>query len=194
MKRFGLIAIILSITFLIGCGGKDTKPKGGGGGAPEQVSFQNHIGPMILQQCGGCHVRQSKGELSLATYESIMKGSKSGKVIVPGDAANSKLYQMIESGKMPPKHKMDPMMVEMFKKWINAGADFDGDNPRAPIRMPGMGGGGMQGGGGFQGGPPGGFQGGPPGGQQGFRGGRPGFQGGQAGEKGGRPGRPPQDG
>ena len=41
-------------------------------------------------------------ELDLSRLSSVLKGSESGPVVVPGRAAESKLYRLIESGSMPP--------------------------------------------------------------------------------------------
>src|SRR5204863_7657781 len=46
------------------------------------VSFVKDIAPILNARCGGCHVRNARGQFSMATYESLMKGPpKVGKVI-----------------------------------------------------------------------------------------------------------------
>jgi Planctomycete cytochrome C len=44
------------------------------------------------------------------------------KTVVPGDAENSKLYDEISEGHMPPKHPYDPVDIEAIKTWIEQGA------------------------------------------------------------------------
>ena len=41
-------------------------------------------------------------ELDLSRLSTVLKGSESGPVVVPGRASESKLYRLIESGSMPP--------------------------------------------------------------------------------------------
>jgi len=66
---------------------KGALPKGAKGGAG--VSFVNDVAPILNARCGGCHVRNARGQFSMATFENLMKGPmKSGKVIFPGDVKN----------------------------------------------------------------------------------------------------------
>jgi hypothetical protein len=92
------------------------------------LTFANDIGPLIQQNCAKCHVEQTKGKLSLATRESALEGGKSGAVVVPGDSANSRMFQLVTEQKkgkrMPPKG--DPLSkkkVAMIKYWIDQGAN-----------------------------------------------------------------------
>ncbi len=50
----------------------------------------------------------------------LMKGSSSGPVIVPGDSANSKFFQVQSTG----KHfaNLTPEELDIVKQWIDAGA------------------------------------------------------------------------
>lgn len=91
---------------------------------PSTVSFANEILPLLQSRCSNCHggSRTEEG-LSLRTYESVMTGSESGAVIIPGDAANSLLYQMVESQEMPKRGaKLTPDQLQLILTWINEGA------------------------------------------------------------------------
>jgi hypothetical protein len=49
-------------------------------------------------------------------------------VIVPGDAANSRLYRLIsgkESSRMPADGTSTAEQIETMRNWINAGANWD---------------------------------------------------------------------
>ncbi len=71
-----------------------------------------------------CHGQQKLEEgLSLRTYTDMMMGSKNGAVVVPGDASNSLLAQLVENQKMPKRGpKLTPPQVQLIIEWINQGA------------------------------------------------------------------------
>ena len=55
-------------------------------------------------------------------------------MIQKGDAKNSEGVREIESGNMPKGGlKVDPAELAMFKKWIDDGAKFDGQDPKAML-------------------------------------------------------------
>ncbi len=93
------------------------------------VSFVKSVAPMLVAKCGGCHVRDRKGQFSMATFDDLMKGPPAGVVIFPGDAVGSRLVEVIETGDMPRGGgKVSPQEFEQLKQWIAAGAPFDGAN------------------------------------------------------------------
>jgi hypothetical protein len=52
-----------------------------------------------------------------------MQGSEDGPVLAAGDAGNSSLVKLIESGKMPKRGpKVTPEQLQLIQSWINAGA------------------------------------------------------------------------
>jgi uncharacterized membrane protein len=57
------------------------------------------VAPSLQQRCGNCHNdNKRKGELSMASYASLLKGGKNGAVIVPGRPAASDLIRRINLG------------------------------------------------------------------------------------------------
>src|SRR5689334_19559016 len=90
-------------------------------------SFESDIRPIFQAKCWKCHGDDvQKGELSLKTPETIRKGSESGEIIVAGKSAESRLYEVVHEGEMPPGKK-DPLtkkQVESIRRWIDAGASF----------------------------------------------------------------------
>jgi uncharacterized membrane protein len=98
-----------------------------------EVSYKSDIRPIIHDYCLSCHKPGGKGYeksgLDMRTYQSLMKGTKFGTVITPGDSFTSILIQLVEgrahaSIKMPfgmngglAKDKIDTL-----KKWVNQGA------------------------------------------------------------------------
>ena len=61
------------------------------------------VGPSLDRRCGGCHSDdQSRGGLSLTSYEGIMQGGRGGPAVVPGHPEKSDLYRRIT---LPMDHK-----------------------------------------------------------------------------------------
>ena len=83
-------------------------------------TFDANIQP-ILVACTACHnsTTASSATLDLSSFEGVMKGSKDGAVVVPGDSANSLLVK-IQSA----KHflNLTPDQLGLVKQWIDAGA------------------------------------------------------------------------
>jgi len=111
-----------------------------GAGCSKQVSFKNDVNPILVSNCLVCHVGgegSEKSGFNLQSYNSIMKGTKLGPVIVPGDSESSTLYRLVAQKvepeiQMPPHHdeslaegRLDPLtpeQVETIKVWIDQGA------------------------------------------------------------------------
>lgn len=121
MNKKILIPLIL-ITFLFGC----EEPQ------PPQVSFANEVKPVIDQNCTECHTAGQKGTeasgFMTVDYDSVMKGTKYGPVIVPGNAVASSFYRLI-AGKVDPsirmphgKEAISEENILMIEKWIDQGA------------------------------------------------------------------------
>ena len=98
------------------------------------LSFSRDIAPWMVDQCGQCHIKAERGGFSLATYNALIKGSKGGVVLFPGDPASSRIVETIETGDMPRNGaKVTPENFAKFKQWIKEGAKFDGPSPTDPI-------------------------------------------------------------
>ena len=74
------------------------------------VTYEKDIHPLFEASCVRCHSgERPKAALRLDTLPNVLKGSKDGKVIVPGDSAKSKLVIAISrlnpKMAMPPEHK-----------------------------------------------------------------------------------------
>ena len=85
------------------------------------------VATIFAARCYGCHATSVKmGSLNLETYEGIQQGGTHGKIIAPGNAGESRLYQMI-TGKIAPAMPMDNTklsaeQIAAIKAWIDAGA------------------------------------------------------------------------
>lgn len=110
---------------------KSERPSGGA-----TVSFTKDVAAIIVTRCGNCHVRNARGDLSMASYEALMKGSRAGKVVFPGDPAGSVVIEKIEGKEMPPNGAGIPdEELAKLKTWITEGAKFDGSDPASNLTM-----------------------------------------------------------
>jgi len=103
-------------------------------GAPAagEVSFVKQVAPFLIAKCGKCHVDGAKGGLNFASYEVLEKGYKGKLMIQKGESQASEGVREIVSGNMPKGGlKVDAAELAMFKKWIDDGAKFDGQDPKA---------------------------------------------------------------
>jgi hypothetical protein len=108
----------------------------------ETVSFKRDIAPFMSNLCVGCHSGDGRGlregGLSLETFEKLMKGGKSGRIVVPGNTKASELWQLAGEADpipMPPGQSMITRTNHTnLRKWIEEGAKFDGPDPKAPLR------------------------------------------------------------
>ncbi|TWU40678.1 c-type cytochrome domain-containing protein [Novipirellula artificiosorum] len=98
------------------------------------ISFIGQVAPILIRHCGRCHVTGSRGDFSMSTYATLIKGSPAGVVVFAGDVPNSVLIENIESGSMPPSGQSLPAEeLQTLKDWIALGAKFDGDDPNTPL-------------------------------------------------------------
>ncbi|GMR21655.1 MAG: hypothetical protein BMS9Abin36_2259 [Gammaproteobacteria bacterium] len=76
-----------------------------GAGCTREASFKQDVYPILQKSCLSCHAVGGKGYavsgFSVESYESVMKGTKFGPVIVPGSSISSTLVILVE-------HKADP--------------------------------------------------------------------------------------
>jgi hypothetical protein len=64
----------------------------------------------------------------------MLKGGKSGVVVVPGNLQSSLLWEHVQSGHMPPKRPLPGAEKALLKDWIAAGASW-GTDPIDPFRF-----------------------------------------------------------
>jgi uncharacterized membrane protein len=99
----------------------------------QALVFDHVIKPIFDTKCLSCHNPDKlKGELILADRESILKGGKTGKLIVPGNPELSLLLKRIhlpeeDKKHMPPagKTQLTPEEVNLLRLWVKGNADFN---------------------------------------------------------------------
>lgn len=119
-------ALVLGLGVLAGCSGE--KPE-------KPVSFQKDVYPILKASCAECHTAPdgegyTKSGLAVGTYEELMKGTKMGPVIIPGQSLNSSLNRLAEgrpgvdpSIQMPHgKVKLPEEKLVLIRKWVDQGA------------------------------------------------------------------------
>ena len=91
--------------------------------------FEKNIRPVLVKHCLDCHNSKdvAEGKLALDYRDALLKGGKSGKVVVPGKPEQSLLLKAIQhrSGvqKMPQgEEKLPNAIIKDFEKWIRQGA------------------------------------------------------------------------
>lgn len=99
------------------------------------VTYATDIKPIFDASCVKCHSgAKPKARLSLDTLEGTLKGSKEGKILTPGDSANSLIVKSVahateeEDSWMPPVHNkagIQPLSADqigLIRAWIDQGA------------------------------------------------------------------------
>jgi hypothetical protein len=105
----------------------DVAAAAGGALPTNNLSFVKDIAPILLAKCAKCHIDQAKGKFSMATFESLKKGSPDGAVYSPGKGTGSRIVDLIETGDMPRAGpKVTKSELAGITKWIDEGAKFDG--------------------------------------------------------------------
>ena len=101
--------------------------------ATDDVSYKSDVYPVLHDYCLNCHEPGGKGYeasgLDMSTYASLMKGTKFGAVIKPGDSFSSVLIQLVE-GRAHPVIKMpfeingglSARKIGVLKRWVAQGA------------------------------------------------------------------------
>ena len=81
------------------------------------VSYTDDVKPIFDRYCVSCHAGTGEGadvsEYLMTNYDEVMKGTKFGKVVVPGSRMSSSLY-LVVAGKTAPEIRMPPHNDESF--------------------------------------------------------------------------------
>jgi uncharacterized membrane protein len=125
MRPVGLVVLslsALSLALAAGCAKKH-----------EQVSYKKDVAPILAANCASCHVPGQSGYIAsgfdLVSHDSLMKGTKFGQVVIPGDPLTSVLVMLIE-GRADPSLRMPhggekPLTADEIKtirRWVKQGA------------------------------------------------------------------------
>lgn len=99
-----------------------------------EVSFKNDIQPILRDHCLSCHQPGASGYqksgLDLTSYETLMKGTVFGKVVIPGDSASSTFTKLLTGTnkglKMPmglnEAGTLNRQYIQLMRNWVKQGA------------------------------------------------------------------------
>jgi hypothetical protein len=102
------------------------------GASAQEITFKDDVYPIVELRCLECHQPGGEGYeasgLDMRTYESLMKGTQHGPVVIPGKAFESNLVAVIDQRTDPAlwmphnKRKLSKCERLMLRFWISQGA------------------------------------------------------------------------
>ena len=100
--------------------------------ADAPVSFSEDILPLLKWRCSSCHQPGGQGYeksgVDLTSYAGVMKGTKFGPMVIPGDSESSNLMMLLDWRVAPEirmphgKKKLSTCDRDMIRHWISEGA------------------------------------------------------------------------
>jgi mono/diheme cytochrome c family protein len=100
--------------------------------AQQKTSFAEDVMPIFKGRCVSCHSAGAEGTeksgLDLTSYEGLMKGTKHGPMVIPGDAQSSNLMWLLDWRASPElrmphgKKKLSTCDRDAIRSWIFEGA------------------------------------------------------------------------
>lgn len=123
-RKFAVSGVVLAVLAISGCDR---------GQEAEALSYAKDIQPIFDRECSSCHTGDGAGLLAsgfnTGSYEEVMKGTRYGTMIEPGDPLSSSLYRLISGREVHPSIRMpqgDSMLpesdIERIEAWIRQGA------------------------------------------------------------------------
>ena len=129
-----LASASLACTSLVSTLG-ETHPAQAAEAPTKPVDFNREIRPILSDNCFKCHGPDEKmrmARMRLDETEGLFVDRGGYKIIVPGNSAQSKLYQKISAKdagfRMPPSYSgktLTEKQVEVIKEWIDQGAKWE---------------------------------------------------------------------
>ncbi len=116
--------------------------------AQKAVDFNRDIRPILSDTCFTCHgpdEQTQQAGLRLDTKEGAFADRGGYQIIIPGKAAESRLFQRVsakeEHLRMPPPtadRKLTQQQIELLRRWIDEGARWDTHWAYAPPKRPSL--------------------------------------------------------
>jgi mono/diheme cytochrome c family protein len=130
-KRFAIaLSLAIGAGVFCGLGPGSSAPSAAAAGAT--VSFKEDVLPIFQVHCIACHTPGSQGTnasgLDLTTWQGVMKGTKYGAMVVPGNAEYSNLMWLLDwraSPELRMPHGKQQLPVgerDTIRNWIRQGA------------------------------------------------------------------------
>jgi len=131
-----LVGIVVTLfTFLSLSACAQTHPTGGDQGNVYSTNvYSTIVQPILDARCASCHdgSDQASAHLGLDSWEHVLAGSEFGEVVIPFDAGNSTLVEIVEKLKGTPHPTtsgtgvVTEAEIGRIKDWINSGAPGPG--------------------------------------------------------------------
>jgi len=97
--------------------------------AQDEEERARQVYQLFKTHCHECHGEPTKGGLDLRTHATLLKGGKSGRVVVPHEPEKSRLYQLVSHADEPPMPREKPKLaaddLELIRRWIEDGASLE---------------------------------------------------------------------
>ena len=107
---------------------------------PAPVSFRKDLAPILQESCLACHgPKKAEGGYRVDSFERAMKAGDSGSAAFQaGKLEESEGFRRLTStdanDRMPfESDPLPPEKIELFKRWLQEGAKFDGPSPTAEL-------------------------------------------------------------
>jgi len=134
-SRWNLATGAAALTMALSVGAAiELSPGAASAAAPlkPHVSFAEDVLPLLQFKCGGCHMPAGEGYeksgFSVESYDTVMKGTKFGAMIIPGDPDTSSLMRLLDWGVAPDirmphgKKQLSTCDRDLIRTWIFNGA------------------------------------------------------------------------
>jgi len=130
---FALTALAAAISFTLTVSADD--PKLPPASTKAAVTYASDMKPIFDASCVKCHSGDKpKARLHMDTLDGVLKGTKEGKIVTPGDSAGSFIVKAIAHATgdhdswMPPLNNkagikpLTPEQIGLIRAWIDQGA------------------------------------------------------------------------
>ncbi len=96
------------------------------------TSFHAHVQPILQTHCVECHRPDGQGfeaiGLDMTSYQGLMRGTRLGPVVIPGDPMTSNLVRVV-TGQVAPEIRMPfhralipELQATVIRRWVEQGA------------------------------------------------------------------------
>jgi hypothetical protein len=133
MTKFPLAMLAAAMTFTLAASADDAKLPPAS--TKTGVTYDTDMKAIFDASCVKCHSGDKpKARLHMDTLEGVLKGTKEGKIVTPGDSANSQIVKVVahateeQDDWMPPlknKAGIQPLTADqigLIRAWIDQGA------------------------------------------------------------------------
>lgn len=99
------------------------------------ILFEKDIRPILKAHCFHCHGEdgRERGDLDVRLVKLLLEGGEHGPAVVKGKPKESRLFKMVNSGKMPKEQaKLPAQEIALIREWIIQGAKTARPEPEDP--------------------------------------------------------------